>query len=70
MSGLIIRLINPTDAVCIGSPEMESRIAPFTYSPLDSYRGDRLESLKSRHLVRDASKKDAKKSAPIKKAVC
>ena len=60
MSGLTIRLFNPNDAVLSPkSPDLEERIAPFTYSPLDGCRGGKVRAgQKSRHLVRDVSKKD------------
>lgn len=69
MSGLTIRLFNPNDALLSPTnPErLEERTAPFTYSPLDSCRGGRLGGgQKSRHPVRDVSKKDTQS----KKAVC
>ena len=60
MSGLTIRLFNPDDAALSPkSPALEERTAPFTYSPLDGCRGGKIRvGQKSRHPVRDVSKKD------------
>lgn len=68
MSGLTIQLFNPgaalrkdSSAGSPTSPDVDFKIAPFAYSPLDKCRGGKMRLCqKSRAQVRDASKKDAK----------
>ena len=76
MATLMIRLFDETTAIIKPSVSVSSlssleeeegaRSAPFTSSPLDEFRGGFETALKSRAKGRDASKKNAKTTAPLK----